>query len=201
MTKNLCLFFLIIASLTSCNNISYSELVPMIRTATFGVPDIVIDEDYIAAKEYSFAKVKIGRSGIAIMTLAGIEDDIFTWVSSSGEKLQTKDGKIIKISGSPFDFELFGYNQFTLEPSLSRIIIDGQLMLESPRAFVELTSSVIQLDNFNDSYYFEELVSTSGFNWSFVNSYWVDPESGLVITSIQRVHPKQATVEINYYYK
>ena len=58
----------------------------MIRTATFGVPDVIIDDAYISAKEYSFAKVKIGRSGIAIMTLAGIENDIFTWISSSGER-------------------------------------------------------------------------------------------------------------------
>ena len=70
MTKNKSLLFLIIASLTSCNYISYSQLVPMIRTATVGVPDVIIDDVYISAKEYSFAKVKIGRSGIAIMTLS-----------------------------------------------------------------------------------------------------------------------------------
>ena len=201
MTKNKSLLFLIIASLTSCNYISYSQLVPMIRTATFGVPDIIIDDVYISAKEYSFAKVKIGRSGIAIMTLSGIEDDIFTWISSSGEKLQTVNGKIIKISGSSFDFELFGFNKFSLEPSSSQTISDGQLMLQSPRAFVELTSTITQLPNSNDSYLFEELVSTSSFKWSFVNSYWVDPESSLAIKSIQRVHPQQATIEISYYYK
>ena len=59
MTKNKSLLFFIIASLTSCNYISYSQLVPMIRTATFGVPDVIIDDVYISAKEYSFAKVKI----------------------------------------------------------------------------------------------------------------------------------------------
>ena len=47
-----------------------------------------------------------------------------------------------------------------------------------------------------------EVLSNGGnFKWSFVNSYWVDPESSLAIKSIQRVHPHQETIEISYYYK
>ena len=111
------------------------------------------------------------------------------------------NGKIIKILAAPLILSYIGFNKFSLEPSSSQTISDGQLMLQSPRAFVELTSTITQLPNSNDSYHFEELVSTSSFKWSFVNSYWVDPESSLVTKSIQRVHPQQATIEISYYYK
>lgn len=203
MIKNAKLLLLMCITLTSCNYVSYSQIVPMVRTAAFGVPDIVIDESYINKKEYSFAKVKLGRAGIAIMTLATIENGVYTWVSSSGEKLQTLNGKIIKISGSIFDFELFGYTNFALVPSKSEFIINGQIMLQSPRAFVDLTSKVTQLDSSDafSSFYFEERFTTEAFKWSFVNKYWVDIESGRTIKSIQKVHPRQALIEISYYYK
>ena len=175
----------------------------MIKTATIGVPDIVIDDAYILEKQYSFAKVKLGRAGIALMTLARIDNGIYTWVSSSGERLETVNGKIIKISGSAFDFELFGYHQFSLLPGEAPINMDVQAMLQSPRAFIELESNTTQLtlsDN-NNAYYFEEHVSTNAFKWSFVNKYWVDVDSKLPSKSIQTVHPKQAPIEISYYYK
>ena len=33
-------------------------------------------------------------------------------------------------------------------------------------------------------------------NWTFQNSYWTDPQTGLVWRSIQHVHPKQDSIEI-----
>ena len=94
----------------SCSTFSlsqYTNIYSVAKDTVFDANVLEVSAQEYDAFNYSFAKVKIGRSGIAIMTLAGIENDIFTWISSSGEKLQTVNGKIIKISGSPFDFELF----------------------------------------------------------------------------------------------
>ena len=48
---------------------------------------------------------------------------------------------------------------------------------------------------------FYESVRTNGYKWSFVNKYWVDPRSGLVLKTIQKVHPRLPSITIHYYYK
>ena len=114
MTKNFSISICILLFCSSCNYVSYSQIVPMARTAVFGVPDVIIDEQYIENKEFSFAKVKIGKTGIAIMTLSQINDNVYSWISSSGEKLNTLNGKVISISGSSFDMKLFNHANFEL---------------------------------------------------------------------------------------
>ena len=66
MINKLVVYFCILLLCSSCNYISYSQIAPMVKTAVFGVDDIVIDDEYLKNKEYSFAKIKIGKSGIAI---------------------------------------------------------------------------------------------------------------------------------------
>ena len=80
----------------SCSYISYTEILPTIRSVVIGAGDIEINQSYIDSKEYSFAKFKIGRSSIAILSLAYIKDGVFEWVSSSNERIFTFNGKIIK---------------------------------------------------------------------------------------------------------
>ena len=201
MTKNFSISICILLFCSSCNYVSYSQIVPMARTAVFGVPDVIIDEQYIENKEFSFAKVKIGKTGIAIMTLSQINDNVYSWISSSGEKLNTLNGKVISISGSSFDMKLFNHANFELNNEFP-VYLDAQMMLQSPRAFIEYFSKTQKL-NFddNDLFYYEEVVAVKGFKWNFINRYWVDPLTKRVTRTLQTIHPKQPEIEITYYYK
>lgn len=194
---NLCILLLC----TSCNSISYSQIFPMVKTAVFGVDDILVNDEFIKNKEYSFAKVKIGKSGIAIMTLSEINDGIYTWISSSGEKLNTFNGKVISISGSLFDMKIYNHLNFSLDYNHTTYL-DSQMLLYSPKASIGHSSaSKFIAMNEDDLMYYEESVTTKGFKWKFTNRYWVDPETRRVMRTIQQVHPKQDQLDISFYYK
>lgn len=201
MTNKVFVNFCILLLCTSCNYISYSQIAPMVKTAILGVDDIVIDEEYINNKEYSFAKVKIGKSGIAIMTLSQINDGIYSWISSSGEKLNTFNGKVVSISGSLFDMKIYNYSNFALDNNFA-VSLNAQMILESPKAFIDHFSSTKFITSTDEGLiYYEEAIVTKGFKWNFTNSYWVDPVTKRVTRTLQYVHPKQPQLEISFFYK
>ena len=192
--------------LPSCSFISYSQVIPLVKTATLGVADITISEDFISEMKYSFAKVNLGKSGVAIMVLSDVDNGIYEWVSSSGEKLTTYNGKIVKASGTSFDFEVYDFRKFELLGSNTlEILLDFDVMLKSPHAFISQLSSIsskilIEDDRFNGvDEYFEEVVNTANFKWRYKNYYW--KSSGRVTKSQQTVHPMHPDVTITYYYK
>jgi hypothetical protein len=41
----------------------------------------------------------------------------------------------------------------------------------------------------------DETCRSAELKWSFTDSYWIDPDSGLVWRSIQHVHPKGEKIE------
>ena len=55
---------IIIFCLSSCAYVEYGRLPSTIKTALIGVDDFIIDEEYFNSMEYSFIKVKTGKSGI-----------------------------------------------------------------------------------------------------------------------------------------
>ena len=108
MSKRLSLFLALL--LTNCSIISYSELIPLAKLAIVGAEDIIIDDNFIRSKQFSFAKVKIGRSAIAIFSLVRIDQNgAFEWISGEGEILTTFNGKIIKLENSLYNTEFMNF--------------------------------------------------------------------------------------------
>ena len=202
MSKN----FIIILSmifLSSCNNLSYTEIIPLAKLAVFGVDDIEIDENFLAQQKYSFIKVNVGRTGVAILTLASVKDGIYTWVSATGEKLQTFNGKIIKSFDITYDTHFITFSDFSINENIASTQYDYNIRLFNPDTLVTQSATIKMIDlnpSEDRDIYFEEFVSTRGFKWKFVNKYWLNND-GEVTKSIQHLHPMLPKYEINFYYK
>ena len=188
---------LILMIIASCSTFPVTQVFPLIKTAVIGVDDFEISDDFINQMKYSFMKVKIGKSAVAIFVLSTIESDEYTWVNSTGEKIVTKNGKIFLLSGLDIgNFALFAHPyEFNKEIS-NEVTFFSTLRLEDPLAYVELRTS----------YYFDyekqELHETSKIDVlkkTYRNLYkW---KNGKVVYSEQKVHPNLPILKIDYYYK
>lgn len=198
-------FSLLAATLTlmSCSYISYSQVLPLARTAILGAKDIDVSEKFIAAQKYSFVKIELGRSAVAILTLSKIKNDVFEWVSSSGEKIYTYNGKIIKSENLSFNAHFYNFRSFSyLDNNADDTHYD--IYLSNPDAYVSQTAAVEFRASSTQSKQggknFTESVVTRGFKWNFKNTYSVDA-SGRVSHSSQFIHPKLPELKIYFYYK
>ena len=208
---------IIISILHGCSSISYSQVIPLAKTAIIGVDDIELTNEFIESKQYSFAKVKVGRSAVAIMSLATIQNGLFKWLSGTGEVIYTYNGKVIKTEGLIYNTHLFSHSNFSLNKS-KESLFSFDLQLDQPEAFLSQKSFVSfnpkpsnfrsLLNSFytpkvanNSLLYFEESIKTENLRWNFTNKYWVDPSTGMVLKAEQSVHPRLPKINIEYYYK
>jgi hypothetical protein len=202
MIKNL----LILLALSSCSYISYSQVVPMVKVATIGVSKERISLKEYQNADYSFLKVRIGRSANANLTLATVKNNILEWVSASNEKIYTFNGKIIKVSGIGKNISFITYSKFAIEP---QTIDSLDVQLYNPGAVIQQVSDIRFVDDREIYYldkkittkYFKEYVVTKEFRWKYVNHYWVDDSTKRVIKSKQSIHPDFPDLEIEYFYK
>ena len=88
------IFYIIFIFLNSCSLVETKDIPTIARSLILGPPDMVISNEVYENMPYSFAKVKIGRSGAGLMVLSSIEEDIHEWIGPNDEKIFTKNGKI-----------------------------------------------------------------------------------------------------------
>ena len=206
MNKKLLLSSILL--LNSCAFLEYKDTLDTIKSLTLGAQDIKIDSDFLESRQYSFIKVKIGRSLLAIMSLSRIEGDTFTWVGQNNEIIQTKYGRIISTIGLSHDIDIL--NRSEINP-LSDDLNDLLVLLENPRAIVELKRSrtieknvMLTLDNDYAADKYEVSFQARSFSWTGTNTYWFDQRSDLPflpLKSITTIHPRLPIFEIDFYYK
>lgn len=194
---------------SSCSLRYNPEAIPIARNLIFGAQDIKIDTNYYTNENASFAKIKFGRSYIIIPGLVAVNNNILSWETAYNEKIYTQNGKILSISGFDFDSTISDFQEvkFSKDNDLKRAF---NITFSKPSGFFNQKSEfsfygqeeidyLIDEKRIADIYH--ERVTTVGFKWDFVNKYWIDKESGLVLQSIQRIHPKLPEIKIAYYYK
>ena len=179
----------------SCSFISYTEILPVIRSVVIGAEDIEINQSYIDSKEYSFAKIKIGRSSIAILSLAYIKDGVFEWVSSSNERIFTFNGKIIKTIGLPHNIDIL--DTYARQGFSSQTVL---VALDNPNATVS-QSLAYQSTVIEGQVIVEEQVIFNELNLDVTNTYIIDESNGRPVSSIQKVHPYLPVISLDFYYK
>ena len=201
MTRYVTYIFGMLLVCSSCSYISYNQVLPLIKSATLGDSDIALTEEYIAKQPYSFARVDLGKAANIIMVLQKVDNNFYTWVSSTGEKVITLNGKIIKTEGLPHNLEFLNPTKFKLfseEPNYSGTY---DLLLKDPRAFVEQDFSISIIQNSPSELLIEEKITMTILNRKYSNFYWVDKKSGKVIKTKQAINPKLPNVRLDFIYK
>ena len=201
MTRYVTYIFGMLLVCSSCSYISYNQVLPLIKSATLGDSDIALTEEYIAKQPYSFARVDLGKAANIIMVLQKVDNNFYTWVSSTSEKIITLNGKIIKTEGLPHNLEFLNPTKFKLfseEPNYSGTY---DLLLKDPRAFVEQDFSISIIQNSPSELLIEEKITMTILNRKYSNFYWVDKKSGKVIKTKQAINPKLPNVRLDFIYK
>jgi hypothetical protein len=186
---------------TSCSFISYSQAIPLIDKALFGVDDIELSEEFIDSKKYSFVKVKLGKSSVSILTLRSISEGVFEWISASGERIYTYNGKIVKTEGLPYDTYLYSFRDIDFMQISSEASFNYDINLTNPKAFVSQVALLSVIKNTDHNFELKESVETIGFRWKFTNFYTFDKRTQLATKTIQKVHPNLDTLELSFIYK
>lgn len=193
-------FLLIFSFLSSCQYISYNQLIPLARQALVGLPDIELSEDFISKQEFSFARVDLGKGANIIMVLHKIDGNFYTWISGTGEKVITYSGKIVRTEGLVHNVEIFNPDKFKTLP-IGNYAGIFDVMFQDPQAFVEQEFSSKLMEGEDNLLIHEENIIIKILDFSYTNLYWIEKKRGKVIKSQQFVHPKLPILTIDFIYK
>ena len=199
---------LVLLAISSCSVISYGELPLLIKDSIVG-KDIEVTKDFYDSQLYSFSKIKIGRSTVAITVLASIENGRYLWVSQDGERIYTVNGKISETFGLKHNIKTlsglgrspsFSYKDIGLaQTNQSNYLLE----LSNPPAIIAQQSTLINKgidENYFNAMLYEEIFTSGNLAFKGSNYYWVDP-LGRVIKSEQAIHPRLPKVTIEFFYK
>ena len=204
MTK----FIFTLLVLSSCSFIDYGQLPATIKDSIYG-KDIIIDDEFYNAQKYSFAKIRIGKSIVAIAVLASASKEKYVWISQDGARIHTNNGRIVKTVGLQNNVSTLDGSQdikFTSFINYKPSMLyrrNTLLELSNPNAIIAqeftLTEKGIDSKYFNSMLYTEDFTSGK-LAFSGTNYYWVDPK-GRVIKTEQFIHPSLPKVVIEFYFK
>ena len=198
---------LVLVLLSSCSAISFGNLPGIVKNSVIGV-DIEITEEFYNSQPYSFAKMKIGKSIVAITILSKVSNGTYLWIAGDGERIHTRNGKIIMTEGLQHDVEVLdlrnlgpsSYRDFNSELGTFNEIL---LQLDNPHAIIQqsLSTTEVGIDqSFFNTMLYKESFSSGELTWNKDNFYWVDP-TGRVVRTEQYIHPRMPKVVIEFFYK
>jgi hydroxymethylpyrimidine pyrophosphatase-like HAD family hydrolase len=192
-------------SVASCSFISFSDSIPLVKTAIFGYPNVPITENDYANREFSFVIAYFEKGPMTTFVLSESNNGIMKWVGSDGAIIFTKSGEVIKTLGLDHDYEALDKSFNLLNKDLGG---SYYVQLRNPSGFFLYQSNIkqlkkeiidIQYKSINVSKYVET-VFVEKLNLDLENYYWVD-ENGTVVKSMQHLNPKLPPLTIEYFYK
>ena len=158
-----------------------------------------------ASVPYASIGVRLGGSSEIMLLLATDSGGRQLWTSSARIAITTDKGRIVRTAG--FGYDLGGYEPRQTITERGEKIIQWQgdfpdLGLYSvpiacrQRPWGDETIVILGKD-IHASRVEESCVAEGGqLDWSFKNTFWLDPASGLVWRSIQHVHPHLDAIKI-----
>ena len=168
-----------------------------------GGPGVTLEQ--AAAVPYASLGVRLGGGPEAMIILAGEMGEERLWTSAAKIALTTRSGRIVRTAGLPHDlggYESMGdldeYGARTVRwrgdfPDLK--LYSVSIVCQDRQAGDE---TIVVLGRDIHTRRIDESCSSESrqLDWSFENTYWIDPANSLVWRSIQHVHPQLDAIEI-----
>lgn len=196
---------LLLAGCSSSSDSNYSEYWTALKQGvrgTFGAAPAVTKAQ-AAAIPYASMGYRVDGGAERLIVLATDTGGEQLWTSADHVVLLTRDGRIVRTVGLPHDLAALSAGRDGDPPPVqalrapfasSRLEDFPDLNLYSVPVTCHVAmqgrAAITILDNRLDTIRVDESCISEKLNWSFVDSFWVDPESGLVWRSRQHIHPK-----------
>lgn len=190
----------LLLTITSCAQIDYSYF-NLINNAMFKSNKISISDEYINNAPYSFATVSIGDRN-AILVLASIDDDIFTWLGADSEVIKTYKGLIVKSIGFRPEISISNIDVDNIRDNFLSSNFSILYSIKSPSLnFSRMTfNEMIQKQEYECSNInYKKSISSIGF--SHTDSFCYFNDTGLIKNTTQKLSPLEPEIKINFYYK
>ncbi len=166
-------------------------------------PKVTLEE--AASVPYASMGISLGGGPQVMLLQAGETNGQQLWTSAAKIAITTKNGRIVRTAGFGHDlggYELRAGTGGNLGAQTARWQADfPDLKLYSvsivcqDKQAGEETITILGKDI--HALRIDESCTSEGgrLDWSFNNTYWVDPENGLIWRSIQHVHPQLDAIE------
>ena len=186
----------------------YFQVVKQSFAASFGSQRVSREE--AAAIPYASMGYRVDGGPQYLLVLGSDAGGDLLWTAKSQVVIVTRDGRIVRTVGLPHDISAVTpqAGQLLSAPGDAlRGAVPGTRVADFPDlpAYgVTLTCSAAAagpqtisiLGNAIHTVRVLESCHSAQLRWSFVDSYWIEPQSGLVWRSLQHLHPGGETIEI-----
>lgn len=209
MRLNLILF-LSIFYLSSCSQVpGASQLYDAVKPL-FGSKKAFMTQENISKLPYAAVSAKIGDGPEAMLILGRMDGENHHYFAQDKAVIILKKGRITRTYGLPANLWYTGFQtqdlfaqglQHLKGPTEERRIIDlDRDGLQQINLCATFTAEGMECLNIYGRDYpllrVRECVAVPHLKWHYQNIHWVLPQNGLVMKSIQHIHPDLSPVEI-----
>lgn len=186
----------------------YFQLARDSAKASFGRQSIARAQ--AQAIPYASLGYRVDGGGQNLLVLASDSNGELLWTSKTRVVISTRDGRITRTLGLPRDIvAVTARNPRSLPPPSQAMA--GRMTSERLADFPDISAysvpitcttisvgpqTITILGNATQLTRVDESCRCARMRWSFTDSFWIAPDSGLVWRSRQHIHPKGETIEI-----
>ncbi len=207
-------------SLSGCSQ-KIQSVQETLKLALFPPDDITRSKDDVNALPYASLYAKVGKNPRAFLVLGFASEVTFDnaqlvdkyalkWLTSNNEMLVSLNGRIIKtlnintgdlesIYSKEVDPLLLGLHKKNTPKKWQRTInhsTNSMYALSLSSSFHPKGLQVIAINGDNrNALLFEERVSVDGNTKDYINYFWLEPQTGKVIASVQKLAPDTPFIE------
>lgn len=197
-------------SSSDTGNTNYTQFYQVIRqslAASFG--NVRVGRDEAAAIPYASMGFRLDKGNQILLVLGTDSGGELLWTSAAHVVIVTRDGRIVRTVGLGHD--LSGTTASDARAPLAPgAAIRGAFTSVRLQDYPELglygitvscrtqmvgRQTITILGQAIPTVRVDEACQSRGVDWSFVNTYWVDGDSGLVWQSRQHIHPRAGIIE------
>lgn len=176
-----------------------------IFTHIFGGADDRVTYQQAAGIPFSTIGVRVGDSTEGILILGSSNGDRMLWTAASHIVLVTANGRVVRTAGLEYNLSEMRLvrgsvsGPFPSAETAWEADLPEQHLYSVPVTCKAYSGGADTYNNFNSAVPVIRIVDqcrSDQIDWSFTNTYWIAPQTGLMWHSIQHINPKLDPLEL-----